>query len=732
MSEFHEKSAAPLTYGSPGIDRGLPYEAHHPARNANQDTGAAQSGIVATTPAGQVGYRREIDGLRAIAVVLVILYHSGLRVAGLDPFAGGFIGVDVFFVISGYLIGSIVQREVMDGTFSFANFYERRARRILPALYTVLAVTIPFAWLYMLPSAFRDYSASLLATVFSASNLYFWHVASYDAADNLFRPLIHTWSLGVEEQFYVIFPCFLLLVWKFSRKFLTAILCIGLVVSFILAEWMTRHFPDASFFLLPPRIWELGLGVFLARRELTGGRLVSMRSSRVAPAVGLALLICAVPLMRPQWHHPGLVTLIPVAGTALLIWYTGHGDPITRALSSQPFVFVGLISYSLYLWHQPIFAFGRMSATDSVGGMMVFFWILMSVILAIATYRFVEIPTRSRKRTSKHVIWLIASLGAVLLSGGGYYWYVQNGLPSRFADGLAPIAAASDIREAQIFQNGKSCLNFAPEQGPCTFHGSNPEGYALVSLGDSHARTLLGPMRDSLDDYRDIASFTPLNRGGCVFLLGLQRVDVDQPGCPGDYNDKRLDYIGRLKRPIAVLLWRLPILVEQSRYNNGEGGIEPGDDHPHLAKLGETGPADPAAVATAISRTINTLLERGVKVVLVYPVPEMGWNVPQVLLMRARRQNDPAAYMQADPISVSYGDFRRRTQRTYALYDNVGSDPNLVRVYPEKAFCDQQRCFANRGSQIFYRDDNHLSETGASKLNVLIMDAIKARWGNDR
>jgi hypothetical protein len=169
--------------------------------------------------------------------------------------------------------------------------------------------------------------------------------------------------------------------------------------------------------------------------------------------------------------------------------------------------------------------------------------------------------------------------------------------------------------------------------------------------------------------------------------------------------------------------------VEQSRYDNGEGGIEPGDDHPHLAKLGEAGPADPGAVATAISHTVGTLLERGVKVVLVYPIPEMGWNVPQVLLMRARRQNDPAAYMQAEPISVSYEDFRRRTQRTYALYDHVVSDPNLVRVYPEKVFCDQQRCFANQGSQVFYRDDNHLSETGASKLNTLIMDAIKERWG---
>jgi peptidoglycan/LPS O-acetylase OafA/YrhL len=690
--------------------------------------GSADATVPTRLPAGRTGYRPEIDGLRAIAVCLVVLYHAEIRLAGADPFKGGFVGVDVFFVISGYLIGSILFREIAAGSFSFLTFYERRARRILPALYVMLATSIPFAWLFLLPEAFKDWSASLLASVLSLSNVYFWKSGSYDAAENLLRPLIHTWSLGVEEQYYLIFPVLLLVLWRYARRhlpFMMVALCFG---SLVLAEWLTDRSASTSFFLLPSRLWELGVGAVLAKHEIDHGRVVSGLSARIMPIAGLCLLALGFLVMRPQYHHPGLMTLLPVIGSALVIWFCGAGDLVTRALSSRPAVFVGMVSYSFYLWHQPVFAFGRLTSIDGVGLGTVLIWIVLAFLLGVATFYLVEVPTRNRRLTSSRSIWLGAVLGAGLLGATGYYGYATNGAGGRFDRELALIASASRVHEADIRQGGKSCLNFDPAQGPCVFKGSSDDGYSLLTLGDSHARTLTGPLLESLSGHPAIASFAPVNRGGCIFVLGMRRVDEDQSSCPDDYNEKRLAYVSSVDRPIAILLSRLPLLVEESRYDNGEGGVEPGDDHPRIAAVGEDGSASPEAVAAAVSGTVTTLLKRGIKVVLVYPIPEMGWNVPQRLLMQARRQGFSPAAAEIPSISVAYADFQRRTRQTYELFDRVDSDPNLVRVYPEQAFCDGLRCFANDGSRIFYRDDNHLSDIGAGKVAGLIMSAIEERW----
>lgn len=713
---FKERTPVPA-----GLQRDIDEEDRLPGQSA----AVPKEPSTHSAPPGN-GYRREIDGLRAIAVMLVIVYHARVQIAGIDLFRGGFIGVDIFFVISGYLIGTIVQREITAGKFSFIRFYERRARRILPALYAVLALTMVPAWFYLLPGSFMEYAGSLIASVASLSNFYFWHSGSYDAGETIFKPLIHTWSLGVEEQFYLIFPPVMLLIWRYARRWTGALMVVGCLASLLLAERTTGQSPDASFFLLPSRFWEMAVGAILARRELQHGRPVSPHMGRVMPAVGLAMLLIAVPIMTPHWHHPGFITVIPVAGTALMIWYMGQGDAVTRLLSSRPFIFIGLISYSLYLWHQPVFAFGRLTSINHPGNAQTLAWIVLAIILATATYRLVEVPTRDRHRTSSTAIWSIALAGALLLGGFGLYGYSRDGQIERFGPSLTPIAKASDISEARIFQNGKSCHNYARSQGPCVFTGPNPNGYSLITVGDSHARTLTGPLRDNLPHYSELASFTPLNRGGCLFLLGIGRVNDAVESCPASYNQARLAYVLAQKRPIAVIFLRLPLLLEQSRFDNGEGGVEPGEDHPHLSRTGETSPADHAAVVQAVSRTVRTLMDHGVKVVLVYPVPEMGWNVPQALLLRARSTKEATTH---HTISVSYAGFRERTRHSYAVYDAIGTDPRLVRIYPEHLLCDGMRCYGNRGARILYRDDNHLSYDGARQLDALIMNAIMKRWG---
>ena len=232
-------------------------------------------------------YRPEIDGLRAIAVFAVILYHAEFNFGSYNPFKGGFIGVDVFFVISGYLITSILLREMSEGKFNFTRFYERRARRILPALFTVMSASLPFAYYTMLPKAVIEYAGSILSVLAFGSNIWFWREDSYWAAPSALKPFLHTWSLSVEEQFYVFFPIILLLLYKFAQRYITAIFAFGFLFSLLLSHFGSAYFPKATFFLLPTRAWELLAGVVLAKIEIEEGRMGRPFLDFVMPIISL-------------------------------------------------------------------------------------------------------------------------------------------------------------------------------------------------------------------------------------------------------------------------------------------------------------------------------------------------------------------------------------------------------------------------------------------------------------
>src|SRR5210317_2212445 len=307
-------------------------------------------------------YRPEIDGVRAIAVVAVILYHSQISIFGHQLFKGGFIGVDIFFVISGYLITSIILKElVTTGSFSFKHFYERRIRRILPALLFVMLVSLPFAWMYLLPSSFIDFSKSILYSLGFTSNFYFHYSGQqYGAESGLLKPFLHTWSLSVEEQFYILFPIVLLVTFKYFKKFLIHILILGFLISLGLAEWGSKNHPSFNFYILPTRGWELLAGSILAYFEITKGhRSKNYILNSILPFTGLILIGHSILFFNDEMFHPSFYTLSPIIGVCLIIWFSNKDELITKILSTKLFVGIGLISYSLYLWHYPIFAYAR-------------------------------------------------------------------------------------------------------------------------------------------------------------------------------------------------------------------------------------------------------------------------------------------------------------------------------------------------------------------------------------
>tara|TARA_B100001093_G_scaffold459202_1_gene472157 strand:+ start:561 stop:2519 length:1959 start_codon:yes stop_codon:yes gene_type:complete len=358
----------------------------------------------------KLNYRPEIDGLRTIAVSAVILYHAQLNIFGHQPFKGGFIGVDIFFVISGYLITSIILKELFTtGSFSFKHFYKRRIRRILPALLFVMLTSLPFAWIYLLPISFIDFSKSILYSLGFSSNFYFHYSGQqYGAESGLLKPFLHTWSLSVEEQYYILFPIVLLVTFKYFRKYLIHILILGFFTSLGLAEWGSRNHPQFNFYVLPTRGWELLAGSILAYFEINNGHRSKNRIlNLILPFIGLVLIGHSILFFNDEMFHPSFYTLSPIIGVCLIIWFSNKNELITKILSTKLFVGIGLISYSLYLWHYPIFAFARKIDFFQPGLFDNLLIGIIIVILSIFSYYFVERPARNKNNKFKVITSLI-------------------------------------------------------------------------------------------------------------------------------------------------------------------------------------------------------------------------------------------------------------------------------------------------------------------------------------
>ncbi len=381
-----------------------------------------------------IRYRPEIDGLRTIAVGAVLIYHLDLYVGASKLLQGGFLGVDIFFVISGFLITSLLHREyTATGRVSIADFYERRARRLLPALFVVIAASTAVAHRMLVPTAMEDFARSALASIAFVSNIFWWAESTvYGARSGLIQPLLHTWSLAVEEQFYLVFPLIYVALLARAPHRVAAATVGAILIGFALSGWLTQVASSASFFLIFSRIWELLTGALLAHLMATRGPFRSDRAwIRALPALGLGLIglsLFAVPL---GMSHPGPGTLAVVAGTGLILAFARADEPVTRLLSTRLFVDIGLISYSLYLWHYPIYAFGRLYALMEPGPLDYLVWIMLSFAAAGLTYHLIERPFRNRSWLSRQRLTGALATAALGLGACSVVLITQNGAPGR-------------------------------------------------------------------------------------------------------------------------------------------------------------------------------------------------------------------------------------------------------------------------------------------------------------
>jgi peptidoglycan/LPS O-acetylase OafA/YrhL len=445
-------------------------------------------------------YRPEIDGLRAIAVTAVIIYHAQVKFFGHQLFGGGFIGVDIFFVISGYLITSIILNELLTkGSFSFKYFYERRIRRILPVLLFVMLVSLPFAWIYLFPSGIIDFSKSILYSIGFGSNFYFHYSGQeYGGLNGLFKPFLHTWSLSVEEQYYILFPIILLFTFKYIRKYLIHILIIGFITSLLLADWTSKNYSSVSFYFLYTRMWELLTGSLLAYFESKIGRSTKFKTlNLILPFIGLILIGYSFLFFYDGMLHPSFYTLSPIIGVCLIIWFSNENELITKILSTKLFVGIGLISYSLYLWHYPIFSFVKINGIVSGSIMSKLSLIPIILILSVFSYYLIERPFRSKKYSFKKVlIFLIFLLSTLLVFN--LLIIENNGYPKRFE------------KLKKINKNYNPDNFFLAETRMGNFNIDkkiNTKNFNILLIGDSFAEDLYNALNFNSQRYNGVDFF---------------------------------------------------------------------------------------------------------------------------------------------------------------------------------------------------------------------------------
>jgi peptidoglycan/LPS O-acetylase OafA/YrhL len=665
-----------------------------------------------------VKYRSEIDGLRAFAVLAVVFYHAQISFFGHQLFAGGFIGVDVFFVISGYLIAGVILREISAGDFSFLRFYERRARRILPALYLVMFCSLPLAYLWLFPKTIKNFANSIVSTVLFYSNYHFFLEDGYLADSNRFKPFLHTWSLSIEEQFYILFPILLILTWKFARRFLTYVLLLLLAVSLAVAHWKGT----GGFLLIEARTWELLAGGLLAHLEFRGHRTVGGRRSHLVAALGLALVLGSILFFNEKMHHPGLITLIPILGTALLLWYSGGTGAVDRVLCHPALVGTGLISYSLYLWHQPVFAFARWRSVGELEPLMAVLLIMGCFVLAYLSWKFVEQPFRNRSVVASRKFWPLCGLAAVGLVAMGALTHWANGFPNRYPPAISEISQIDSHLGAYAL-NKVACAN----QGAGVECYPKGEGANWYMIGDSILSAIAKPLYDRVDPYQvKLFEFT---RWRCWYSDKFDAVYADW--C-GENNRKLRERI--LKEPpgVVVIMSNLQWYLESVPFDNQEGGVDR-EEPIYLLEAKTKTRVSIDEMQREFAERIKELVQYGHKVVIVYSVPEVGWDAVYDTLKKTRTMSNEqiVEFLKTGGLSTSYDVFLKRTASAYKTYDLVPDGPNVVRVYPEKVFCNtvaKGRCVTSNLEHFLYFDSKHPTLYGSSLIVDEIFKAVPESW----
>jgi peptidoglycan/LPS O-acetylase OafA/YrhL len=646
------------------------------------------------------GSRRDIDGLRALAVIPVVLFHFGI-----SPFSGGFVGVDVFFVISGFLITGILYREINAGRFSFVDFWARRARRILPALSVVLLVTLALGWLLFTDKDFSELGRTVRYQSLFISNILFMREDGYFQPASELKPLLHTWSLAVEEQYYVFFPLLMVSLVRHVRHWRWMLLAL-LLVSFGLNILCIERKPDFVFFSLPSRAWELLCGAMLA--VLPVSRAPKPRVRQATAIAGLIAVLFAVFTFDRTTAFPGWAAVVPVLGAAALIWSGAQGTTwVGRLLSMRALVWIGLLSYSLYLWHWPVYVYANAISSDGIQPWEAGGWILLSLSIAWLSWRFVELPFREKQLLGGSKSVLVAgfiAIGAFALLGS--LVRSADGFPQRMTGKELAFAKARTWRAGQL-----DCMYVSSDKtlDRACLIGEKPDVIPrLMVWGDSHSAALMPALKIASGEVGQPVWLYSMS--GCPPILS----DDPRQRCR-DFNDRTMQQVRRsgIKDVLLASNWTLYVY-----------GREDGDKKVLLNQHDDQAQAE-ARMERALRARVVQIRKAGAQVWLFKEVPQQQKGSVSRLTSLERIGRSTSG------LGRPAADYLARESFLNELFDSMSEADSGVHVIdPYPMMCEGGICHVEIDGQSQYKDDGHLSDAGGARLSPLFIPMLRSTAEN--
>ena len=652
----------------------------------------------------QNSYRIDIDGLRAIAVLSVVFFHSNIKPFEINFFSGGYLGVDIFFIISGYLITNIILNELKkNNKFRYLSFFEKRSRRILPILFFAIILSLPLSYFVLLPSNLLDYSKSLFSVIFFYSNIHFIASDYYDV-EAILKPLLHTWSLSIEVQFYFLYPFFLVFLFKYFEKYITIIFSILIFLSIFYAHFLGSIDPSKNFYILTSRIWELFAGSMISIVQLSNPHKKNTYSNleNYYSIIGMCLILISIFYFDSKTLHPSLLTLIPAIGVVLVIYFSNQKYFVTKILSNRILTKIGLISYSFYIWHFIFFSLGKHSQIyfDKVSKKH----ILLILILSIITYYFIEKPFRNKKFISlKNFLIIIFFAISIIITSA---LYLINNYDKKNQQFNILNEFIKTQKPINLFKKNEPCfasLNF------CEYIVNEDRKYVLM-VGDSILETLSTDLKKNL--LSKGYNFITMNNSLCYFspefnsiIRDRQRIASNQI-CDYKYQELRLKKIFSLPESIIIL-----------------GGVLSVENFQHYED-------NKIKFEKKYLEYINKLLINNYKIIQIVDVLEYPENISELLQKLTFKNQiiDSSEKFKLNiNLSIPLNKFLEKNKEQYALFDRI-KNKNYIKISNKDIFCNiiiESQCSFNDDKNLYIHDNVHYSNKGAQLLNEKIIAEIE-------
>lgn len=633
-------------------------------------------------------FRYDINGLRAYAVILVVLFHFGIF-----GFSAGFIGVDIFFVISGFLMTSIVVKSLERGDFSLLNFYLARAIRILPALFVVSTIVLVLGWFFLLPTDYKALAKHTLSSINFFSNIVYWRESGYFDTDSHNKALLHTWSLSVEWQFYLVFPIIVALIYKIkkSRKFLLAFIILGTILSFTLSIIITAKNPSAGFFLLPTRAWEMLIGglIFFVPKE-------KVPYKKPLEFIGFSLIAISCYIFSTNTLWPSYNAILPALGAFLILLAHQQNSIFTKG---SVFQWLGNTSYSIYLWHWPIVFFLHYFYKND-DYIFIISGIALSIILGWISYTYIENPTRKKlsnfSKIKSYIVWILSITTFSLIS---IIIFKFDGVKNRFSDEINNISnSINDInprRDECLGKQNDSQLK------KCTY-GNGP--LSLIVVGDSHASAMLNGVINALPHDTSLISFTI---SGCPTVKNLKKTNMPEYTCGERVKDIIYDVKTNYSTDIPVLVINRANAIFQGEPENDKS------DKPIRYINSPSIEFDEEYYAQMRDAYIDTLIDlsESHKVYITRPTPEAKQAISNLTAKIVKYQ------LSTEQLNISWDEYYERSEQTWKAQDMaVQSSKNIQIIDLSKEFCDGKTCYFTQNNLPLFYDDDHMSWTASLKL----------------